>query len=142
VSRTSSAKPAEVVQEVRGAGWRHPSGGRLLPTRKSRRRPPVIEALPDATTRVRLRFGLMILPLRPTVWVAKQVASLLTDVNGPYVMPAEQVSTIVMTGGPAAIAARLSEHAEVGVQRVVVTLPAGDWRRQAELLADAHTLLG
>lgn len=67
---------------------------------------------------------------------------LLTDVNGPYGMPAEQVSTIVVTGGPAAIAARLSEYAEVGVQRVVVTLPAGDWRRQAELLADARTLLG
>ncbi|HEX6527508.1 MAG TPA: LLM class flavin-dependent oxidoreductase [Streptosporangiaceae bacterium] len=36
----------------------------------------VLAAAAGATTRVRLGFGVMILPLHPVVWVAKQIASL------------------------------------------------------------------
>jgi alkanesulfonate monooxygenase SsuD/methylene tetrahydromethanopterin reductase-like flavin-dependent oxidoreductase (luciferase family) len=66
----------------------------------------------------------------------------LTDVDGSYGIPADQVSSMVIRGNPDQVAARLAEYAQCGAQRVVATLPAGDWRRQAELLAEAHALLG
>src|SRR5262245_46499570 len=45
----------------------------------------VLAAAAGATRRVRLGFGVMILPLRPVVWVAKQVAS-LQHVSGDRVV--------------------------------------------------------
>jgi hypothetical protein len=40
------------------------------------------------------------------------------------------------------VAAHLPDAAHWGARRVVVTFARGDWRRQAELLADARALLG
>jgi alkanesulfonate monooxygenase SsuD/methylene tetrahydromethanopterin reductase-like flavin-dependent oxidoreductase (luciferase family) len=66
---------------------------------------------------------------------------LLTDADGPYAIPAEQVSDILVSGSPAAVAARLASYAEIGAGRVVVSFAAGDWQRQTELLAEARALL-
>jgi hypothetical protein len=57
-------------------------------------------------------------------------------------MPSDQVSNMLLRGGPAEVAARLTEYGEAGAERVVVTLAAGDWMRQAELLAEAGAMLG
>jgi alkanesulfonate monooxygenase SsuD/methylene tetrahydromethanopterin reductase-like flavin-dependent oxidoreductase (luciferase family) len=66
---------------------------------------------------------------------------MLTDVDGLYGMPADAADSAVVRGDPPRIAARLAEYADRGAERVVVTLAAGEWRRQAELLAEARSLL-
>jgi alkanesulfonate monooxygenase SsuD/methylene tetrahydromethanopterin reductase-like flavin-dependent oxidoreductase (luciferase family) len=65
----------------------------------------------------------------------------VSDPDGLFGMPAEVVPDMVVTGGPAAVADRIDGWAAVGAERVVVTLAAGDWFRQAELLAEAKALL-
>jgi alkanesulfonate monooxygenase SsuD/methylene tetrahydromethanopterin reductase-like flavin-dependent oxidoreductase (luciferase family) len=67
---------------------------------------------------------------------------ILTDADGSYGIPASQVSTMVIRGDPDQIAARLAAYARSGAHRMVASLPVGDWHRQAELLAEAHALLG
>lgn len=64
----------------------------------------------------------------------------LTDVDGIYGLPADQVETMLVTGGPAEIAARLADHADHGARTVVISVAAGDWHRQVELLAEARAL--
>ncbi|MGH9191405.1 MAG: LLM class flavin-dependent oxidoreductase [Acidimicrobiales bacterium] len=66
----------------------------------------------------------------------------LTDPDGMFGMPAEAVPGTLTGGRPADVASRISEYGEAGAERVVVTLAAGDWMRQAELLAEARALLG
>jgi hypothetical protein len=51
--------------------------------------------------------------------------------------PAIAVPDILVTGGADAVADRVRGLAAIGAERVVVTLAAGDWFRQAELLAEA-----
>jgi alkanesulfonate monooxygenase SsuD/methylene tetrahydromethanopterin reductase-like flavin-dependent oxidoreductase (luciferase family) len=65
----------------------------------------------------------------------------LTDVDGMYGIPADQVGAFLVRGGPTEIAARLAAYGDSGAERVVVTIAGGDWRRQAELLADARARL-
>jgi alkanesulfonate monooxygenase SsuD/methylene tetrahydromethanopterin reductase-like flavin-dependent oxidoreductase (luciferase family) len=65
----------------------------------------------------------------------------LSDPDGIYGMPAGAVPDILVTGGPPAVAERISALRAVGAERVVVTLAAGHWSRQAELLAEATALL-
>lgn len=62
---------------------------------------------------------------------------LLTDPDGMYAMPPEAASTMVVTGGPEALAERVDGLAALGVERVVVTPVAGGWSRQAELASAA-----
>jgi alkanesulfonate monooxygenase SsuD/methylene tetrahydromethanopterin reductase-like flavin-dependent oxidoreductase (luciferase family) len=71
----------------------------------------------------------------------KALVRRLSDPDGIYGMPAEAVPDILVTGSSAAVAERLAALAGLGAERVVVTLAAGDWFRQAELLADAVELL-
>jgi alkanesulfonate monooxygenase SsuD/methylene tetrahydromethanopterin reductase-like flavin-dependent oxidoreductase (luciferase family) len=66
----------------------------------------------------------------------------LADPDGLYGMPAEAVPDMVVTGGPDAVAERLAGLGAIGAREVVVTLTAGDWFRQAELLAEARSRLG
>jgi alkanesulfonate monooxygenase SsuD/methylene tetrahydromethanopterin reductase-like flavin-dependent oxidoreductase (luciferase family) len=66
---------------------------------------------------------------------------MLTDPDGVFGMPEDQAPALVATGGPAEIADRLAAYAGAGAARVVVTVAAGDWRRQTDLLAEAHALL-
>jgi alkanesulfonate monooxygenase SsuD/methylene tetrahydromethanopterin reductase-like flavin-dependent oxidoreductase (luciferase family) len=69
------------------------------------------------------------------------IAARLTDPDGMFGMPAEAVPDILVTGGPAQIADRLAAVAALGAERIVMTLAAGSWDRQAELLAEAVRLL-
>lgn len=61
----------------------------------------------------------------------------LVDPDGVYGMPARVADDVLVTGPPSAVAERLHEWYDLGAGRVVVTLVGGDWRRQAELLAEA-----
>ncbi len=61
----------------------------------------------------------------------------LTDPDGMFGVPSEAVPTMLLHGGPDDVAARFAGLAAIGAERVVVTLAAGDWFRQAELLAEA-----
>ena len=61
----------------------------------------------------------------------------LTDPDGIYGMPAEAVPDFLVVDDVEAVAARLRAYRDAGAERVVATLVAGDWYRQAELLAEA-----
>jgi alkanesulfonate monooxygenase SsuD/methylene tetrahydromethanopterin reductase-like flavin-dependent oxidoreductase (luciferase family) len=61
----------------------------------------------------------------------------ISDPDGLFGIPAEAIPDMLVTGGPETVADRLAGLAEVAAERVVVTLAAGDWFRQAELLAEA-----
>lgn len=65
-----------------------------------------------------------------------QVAAALTDPDGVYGMPADAIASILVTGAEA-VRRRLDGWAALGADRVVFTITAGDWFRQAELLANA-----
>src|SRR5579862_2345696 len=64
----------------------------------------------------------------------------LSDPHGMYGIPEDAVADILVTGGPAAVTERISALHAVGAERVVVTLAAGNWARQADLLAEATVL--
>ncbi|HEY8524978.1 MAG TPA: LLM class flavin-dependent oxidoreductase [Acidimicrobiales bacterium] len=66
----------------------------------------------------------------------------LSDPDGAYGMPAEAVPDILVAGGAGAVAERIAAWRDLGAGRVVVTLTAGSWPRQAELLAEAVAQLG
>jgi alkanesulfonate monooxygenase SsuD/methylene tetrahydromethanopterin reductase-like flavin-dependent oxidoreductase (luciferase family) len=76
----------------------------------------------------------------PAVPAAEQIAAQVADPDGLFGMPPEVAATAVFQGSPADLAARLAELHQAGAHRVVVTIAAGDWLRQAELLAEASTL--
>ena len=69
------------------------------------------------------------------------VRSLVADPRGRFGMPAEAVDDVVVRGGPEVAAEHLAALAEAGAHRVVVTVTAGDWHRQVDLLAQAVALL-
>lgn len=73
----------------------------------------------------------------PTVPDTDELTRLLSDPDGRFGMPADVVPDFLLTGGPGAVAERLAALGALGAERVVVTLAAGSWPRQAELLADA-----
>ena len=70
-----------------------------------------------------------------------QLTRRLTDPDGMFGIPADQVPAVLHTGPPAQIAELLAEHFSHGAERVVISVAAGDWFRQAELAAEARNLL-
>jgi len=66
----------------------------------------------------------------------------LSDPDGLYGIPADAAGAAVTIDGPGGVAGRLAELAASGAGRVVVTITAGDWFRQAGLLAEAAGLNG
>jgi alkanesulfonate monooxygenase SsuD/methylene tetrahydromethanopterin reductase-like flavin-dependent oxidoreductase (luciferase family) len=64
----------------------------------------------------------------------------MSDPDGLYGAPADVVDQFLLYGEPEEIAERLRAYASAGATRIVVTIAAGDWHRQAELLADAVDL--
>lgn len=115
-----------------GAGWFLTSTPAEIPEQLARVRGPRPEITASAMVAV---DGDPSLPDRATM-----VRS-ISDPDGLFGFPAEAAEDALISADPAGIAARLARFAEVGVQRVVVTFVAGDWFRQAELLAEACRLL-
>lgn len=65
----------------------------------------------------------------------------LADPDGMFAIPGDQVPAVLHTGPPAQIAELLAAHFSHGADRVVISVAAGDWYRQAELAAEARNLL-
>ncbi len=63
----------------------------------------------------------------------------LTDPDGMFGMPPAVAEAMLFHGSPTGLAEHLLALAAAGASRVVVTVGAGDWERQVELLAEAHT---
>jgi hypothetical protein len=78
----------------------------------------------------------------PSVPTWDEVVDALSDPAGRFGMPANAVANAVTTGDPSTIGERLAGYADAGAHRVIVTVAAGDWHRQAELLAEAIRSLG
>jgi len=73
----------------------------------------------------------------PSLPSADEIVAGLTDRDGVFGMPAEAVASILVAGGADSLVDRVDGWAAVGAERVVLTLPAGDWFCQAELAATA-----
>ena len=73
--------------------------------------------------------------LRFPRWTRSSGGSPIRD--GVYGMPTDAIPSMLVTGGADAVAARVDGWADLGAERVVFTIAAGDWHRQAELLAAA-----
>ncbi len=69
-----------------------------------------------------------------------EVLQRMVDPDGLYGAPAEIVEQFLLYGEADEIAERLQAYGDAGAARIVVTLAAGDWHRQAELLANAANL--
>jgi alkanesulfonate monooxygenase SsuD/methylene tetrahydromethanopterin reductase-like flavin-dependent oxidoreductase (luciferase family) len=65
----------------------------------------------------------------------------LTDPDGMFGIPPDQADNVVWRGGPAELADVLTDYRQAGAKRVVISVAAGDWFRQTELLADAYRRL-
>jgi hypothetical protein len=65
----------------------------------------------------------------------------LTDPDGMFGMPVEAATTLLALGDRDSIAGLLAAYGRRGAQRVVVSVAAGDWFRQAELVAAARDQL-
>ena len=64
------------------------------------------------------------------------IARILTDPDGLFGMPPEETPGMVLRT-PDVLAERLAAWAASGAERVVLTVTAGSWFRQAELIANA-----
>jgi alkanesulfonate monooxygenase SsuD/methylene tetrahydromethanopterin reductase-like flavin-dependent oxidoreductase (luciferase family) len=69
-----------------------------------------------------------------------EVLQRLVDPDGLYGAPAEVAEQFLLYGEPSEISERLEAYGDAGATRIVVTFAAGDWHRQAELLANAAHL--
>lgn len=73
----------------------------------------------------------------PALPVRDEIVRRLADPDGVYGMPVDAIPSILVSGGPEVVRERVTGWAGIGAERVVFTLVAGDWHRQAELLAEA-----
>jgi alkanesulfonate monooxygenase SsuD/methylene tetrahydromethanopterin reductase-like flavin-dependent oxidoreductase (luciferase family) len=73
----------------------------------------------------------------PALPARDEIVRRLADPDGVYGMPRDAIPAILITGGADDVRERVAGWAAIGAERVVFTLAAGDWHRQAELLAEA-----
>ena len=78
----------------------------------------------------------------PSVPDRDTLIGLLTDRDGMFGIPADQAAGALLSGCPSEIAVHLGRLAKAGAHRTIVAFAAGDWFGQAELLAEAKSLLG
>jgi alkanesulfonate monooxygenase SsuD/methylene tetrahydromethanopterin reductase-like flavin-dependent oxidoreductase (luciferase family) len=76
----------------------------------------------------------------PTLPDADGLARTVTDPDGVFGVPEDAVGGFLVSGPPSTVAERLAGLAAAGATRVVVTFAAGEWSRQADLLAEAARL--
>lgn len=77
----------------------------------------------------------------PTLPDRTGVVDLVTDPTKKWAFPASHSDEIVRYGEPAYLAEQFADLGESGIQRVVVSVAAGEWDRQADLLAQTQQLL-
>jgi alkanesulfonate monooxygenase SsuD/methylene tetrahydromethanopterin reductase-like flavin-dependent oxidoreductase (luciferase family) len=65
----------------------------------------------------------------------------LSDPDGMFGIPTEQIPNMLVRGGASELAEVLRGYAELGASRVVISVGAGDWFRQIELVAQARALI-
>jgi alkanesulfonate monooxygenase SsuD/methylene tetrahydromethanopterin reductase-like flavin-dependent oxidoreductase (luciferase family) len=70
------------------------------------------------------------------------IVARLTDVDGMFGMHEDAVDDLLVAGSVAAVADRVGALADAGADRVVLSVAAGHWARQAELFAEACARLG
>ncbi len=145
----TAAVPPIVVGGMSGAAMRRAvdaDGWFLLPSL-----PPLVA---DAATRVAALAGQR---GRPTPAVSASImvalpgdaalpddATLLrdlTDVDGMFGIPADQIGAVLVRSGPDELASTIAAYADAGAGRLVISVAGGDWFRQAELVAEARALL-
>ncbi len=76
----------------------------------------------------------------PSVPSREEVLDLMADPDGLYGMPREVAEEYLVYGEGDDVASHLHRYGDAGAARIVVTFAAGDWHRQAELLAHAAGL--
>jgi alkanesulfonate monooxygenase SsuD/methylene tetrahydromethanopterin reductase-like flavin-dependent oxidoreductase (luciferase family) len=76
----------------------------------------------------------------PSLPARDDVLRRMADPEGLYGMPRAVADEFLVYGDVDEIATRLHAYGDAGAARIVVTFAAGDWRRQAELLARAGGL--
>jgi alkanesulfonate monooxygenase SsuD/methylene tetrahydromethanopterin reductase-like flavin-dependent oxidoreductase (luciferase family) len=76
----------------------------------------------------------------PSLTSRDDVLRRMADPEGLYGMPRAVADEFLVYGDVDEIATRLHAYGDAGAARIVVTFAAGDWRRQAELLARAGGL--
>jgi hypothetical protein len=73
----------------------------------------------------------------PSLPSRAEVLDRMADPDGLYGMPREVADELLVYGEVDEIATRLHAYGDASAARIVVTFAAGDWWRQAELLAEA-----
>jgi alkanesulfonate monooxygenase SsuD/methylene tetrahydromethanopterin reductase-like flavin-dependent oxidoreductase (luciferase family) len=117
----------------------------------------LLPALPDATRRYaaqleslarqrdkptpRLTGSIMLaLPDDPALPDEAALLHRLTDVDGIFNMPPDIIPSVLLRSTPLELADLLRQYAAAGASRLVISVAAGDWRRQVELVAEARSL--
>jgi alkanesulfonate monooxygenase SsuD/methylene tetrahydromethanopterin reductase-like flavin-dependent oxidoreductase (luciferase family) len=65
----------------------------------------------------------------------------LTDVDGMFGIPADQIDAVLVRSGPDELARTIAAYGDAGASRLVISVAGGDWFRQAELVAEARARL-
>jgi alkanesulfonate monooxygenase SsuD/methylene tetrahydromethanopterin reductase-like flavin-dependent oxidoreductase (luciferase family) len=80
--------------------------------------------------------------IQPFGALGTSTGTVAKTLNKNYSLPLEVADKIVVGGTPSRVADQINEFVEAGAEHVsVVAMGAGDWRTQAELLAQAKALL-
>ena len=77
----------------------------------------------------------------PTMPDATTLSHRLSDPDGMFGIPEDQISNVLLTGSPTELAAHMAAYAAAGAARIVFSVAAGDWFRQTELVAEAASLV-
>ena len=86
--------------------------------------------------------AMLVLAGDETLPAPAEIARQIADPDGMFGFPAEAAAVAARITGAGPAAAYLGALEQAGAERVVVTFPAGDWYRQASLLAEAAGTAG
>jgi alkanesulfonate monooxygenase SsuD/methylene tetrahydromethanopterin reductase-like flavin-dependent oxidoreductase (luciferase family) len=125
-----AAARARLAEALAATGSRSEEDGGALPTAASRPTRPLIASVVAA------------LGGDPALPTHEAIVRSLTDPDGMFGAPPDVAEAMLFEGSPAALAEHVEQLAAAGASSVAVTIGAGDWYRQVELLADARSLVG
>jgi alkanesulfonate monooxygenase SsuD/methylene tetrahydromethanopterin reductase-like flavin-dependent oxidoreductase (luciferase family) len=125
---------------VHGDGWFPLGGSDGIAKQRARLAAEVAKTgrpMPELTAN-----AIVALPGDPDLPDRAGILRVLSDPDGMFGFPPEVAENTLVHGDPSVVGEYLAAFAAHGVRRVVVTLPAGDWFRQVELLGKAARYLG